>query len=142
MVKLTWRLSLLFGLTLLFCGYCILLGALAGAALSPVITCDCLHTGGITAIGSYTGHCLHVRTTLLWSQKASATAGLTDACYDIPTDLPEHAGHYVTFLQWCGPRVSLGTTEMEQRCILRLSTNTVLWWLVHGTGHWCILPIL
>jgi hypothetical protein len=34
-----------------------------------------------------------------------ATAGLTDACYDIPTDLPEHAGHYVTFLQWCGPRV-------------------------------------
>ena len=33
MVKLTWRLSLLFGLTLLFCGYCILLGALAGAAV-------------------------------------------------------------------------------------------------------------
>lgn len=30
MVKATWRLSLLFGLTLLFCGYCILLGGLAG----------------------------------------------------------------------------------------------------------------
>jgi uncharacterized membrane protein len=35
MVKLTWRLSLLFGLTLLFCGYCILLGALAGGVLEP-----------------------------------------------------------------------------------------------------------
>lgn len=30
MVSVTWKLALLTGLTLLFCGYCILLGGLAG----------------------------------------------------------------------------------------------------------------
>ena len=69
-----------------------------------------LSSGGITATGSI----IHMLGTagiralyiLLWSQEASATAGLTDACYDIPTDLPEHAGHYVTFLQWCAEHIS------------------------------------
>ena len=106
MVKLTWRLSLLFGLTLLFCGYCILLGALAGAAYL-------LYSSHLTG-RDHRHRIIHMLGTaricalLCCGLKRCLPlhAGLTDACFDIPTDLPEHAGHYVTFLQWCGPHVA------------------------------------